>query len=129
LAQRLEHTLHDNLSRYRGRLQFASQKLRASSPAGALTTARHVLYSTQASLTRSLNGLMQQKRTDLQKEIQTLHVLSPLATLARGYATLHNPSDNRTITSVHMIDRGQKIIAHLRDGELDCLIENITKKT
>jgi len=128
LVQRLEQSAYENLSREQAIFQNASQKLAACSPANAVAIAWKTLLTNKDLLNKNITSLMRDKRMTLEKNAQTLHVLSPLATLARGYATLHNPQNNKPITSIHKTSPGERITAQLNDGELDCLIKHITTK-
>jgi exodeoxyribonuclease VII large subunit len=53
-----------------------------------------------------------------------LHILSPLATLERGYAILED-SQGHAITQAHSLHEQQQIRARLRDAVLDCSILGI----
>jgi exodeoxyribonuclease VII large subunit len=59
---------------------------------------------------------------------RALHAVSPLETLGRGYAIVATPSTDRwgtPITSVDGVHRGDRVVAHLDDGSLDCRVEDV----
>jgi exodeoxyribonuclease VII large subunit len=128
LILRLGHAAKENLSQVHARAQQTIQKLATCSPSNTLSLSRKSLQATEGLLTKNISSLLRGKRMTLEKDVQTLHVLSPLATLARGYATLHNPHDNKPITSIQMTQPGERITARLNDGELDCIIETTTAR-
>ena len=51
-----------------------------------------------------------------------LHALSPLATLARGYAVLTD-TDGAPVTSIDALDPGDRFVARLRDGSIHAQAE------
>lgn len=55
----------------------------------------------------------------------TLHVVSPLPTLERGYAVLTNQSDGHNLRSVSEVSPGQSIQAQLRDGTLTAQVTEV----
>ncbi len=60
----------------------------------------------------------------LQSSARTLDAVSPLATLARGYAILH-PTGNPTkpIVAAEQVQRGDLLDARLARGGLRCRVE------
>ena len=54
-----------------------------------------------------------------------LDSVSPLDTLRRGYAIVHDPQQH-TVTRVFNLRTGQRITVRLQDGELDCTVQSIT---
>lgn len=58
---------------------------------------------------------------------QTLHAVSPLATLNRGYAMAMNPSTGEIIRSVDQISIGDTVQTRLAHGQFTCQVERINK--
>ena len=58
---------------------------------------------------------------------RTLHAVSPLATLDRGYAILID--DTRSIRSVRDVHSHSQLQARLSDGELSLLVTAITENS
>jgi len=54
-----------------------------------------------------------------------LQALSPLAVLQRGYAVLRGP-DGRILQSISQVKPGDSISAHIQDGDLTALVQQIT---
>ncbi|WP_306419195.1 exodeoxyribonuclease VII large subunit, partial [Pseudomonas frederiksbergensis] len=63
------------------------------------------------------------RRLQLQSQMQTLHVVSPLATLARGYSILLDERGN-AIRSAAQTHTGQRLKARLGEGELQVRVED-----
>ncbi|HUH57619.1 MAG TPA: exodeoxyribonuclease VII large subunit, partial [Pseudomonadales bacterium] len=61
--------------------------------------------------------------------LQTLHVVSPLATLERGYSILSSPDQQQIIRSVEAVQPAQTLQARLADGYLTLQVQSITPTT
>jgi exodeoxyribonuclease VII large subunit len=73
-------------------------------------------------LSSRLNNSIQYQLERLQKKHlslnQTLHAVSPLATLGRGYAIVSDPKSSTIISSTQKLSINDKIKTRLADGEL-----------
>ena len=56
----------------------------------------------------------------------TLEALSPLKTLAKGYALVC--TENKVVNSVTLLNVGDEIELRLNDGDLKCCITQIEKR-
>ena len=90
-----------------------------------LQTKTIYLSATIKRLWHNTPQILNDKRNQLEKQVIALQSLSPLQTLARGFATLQVPGQNKIISSVEQVDVGDEIQANLRDGYLHC---NIVRK-
>ena len=64
-------------------------------------------------------GINQEKLAHLAR---TLHAVSPLETLARGYAVVTDSASGRVISSVAGVEPGDAVTAQISDGLLDCTV-------
>ncbi len=99
--------------------------------------ARYLIYSLRENhqtldyLYSHLNNNMKNK-IDISKELlrsvgDNLNTLSPLATLSRGYTIAHRKEGNKLLTSIHDINIRDKVNLLLKDGLLECTVENIKR--
>lgn len=58
----------------------------------------------------------------------TLHSLSPLAVLGRGYSLCRDPVSQQLIPSTTRVHTGQRIEVLLQDGQLICTVDDIHQK-
>jgi len=65
-------------------------------------------------------------RERLRQRAGQLHVLSPLATLERGYAIIEDAEGN-IVTRVSQIKEGDAVRTRLQDGVLNCEVRSIEK--
>ncbi|MCR4301563.1 MAG: exodeoxyribonuclease VII large subunit [Sulfuricaulis sp.] len=59
----------------------------------------------------------------LRERMQTLHALSPFATLERGYAIVQRADSGAIVTDAGKIRIGERVRARLARGRLDCVVE------
>ena len=71
--------------------------------------------------------LLQHRRGQFETKVSALQALSPLQTLARGFATLQIPGELKTISSVDQVKIGDDLQANLQDGFLHCKINKIQR--
>lgn len=69
---------------------------------------------------KSLASLLDSKKAVFMKNASKLDALSPLKTLARGFAIASEKESGRIITSVADVKSGQKFVLRLKDGTSDC---------
>lgn len=109
--------------RRRAQLRHAAAVLHASRPQRRLSLLRDRLQSLaprpQAATVRAL----QRHALHLHGLARSLEAVSPLATVARGYAILQR-NDGRIVRSVHDVQTGDRLDARLRDGQLKLRVEN-----
>lgn len=109
--------------RRRAQLRHAAAVLHAARPQRRLSLLRDRLQSLaprpQAATVRAL----QQRTLQLQGLARSLEAVSPLATVARGYAILQH-DDGRIVRSVNDAQAGEGLDARLQDGVLRVRVEN-----
>ena len=56
---------------------------------------------------------------------RTLHAVSPLETIGRGYAVITSAETGNVISSVSQVEAGDSVSAQLKDGKLDCTVDTV----
>ncbi|MDD0844758.1 exodeoxyribonuclease VII large subunit [Pseudomonas sp. Gutcm_11s] len=107
---------HERLARLDGRLH-------AQHPGRALALLRQRLDSLGERLPRAIELQLRQQRQQLAALGQQLHIVSPLATLGRGYSILLDER-GQAIRSASQTRPGQRLKARLGEGELDVRVED-----
>ncbi|HJR73573.1 MAG TPA: exodeoxyribonuclease VII large subunit [Luteimonas sp.] len=120
--RRLESLWRTQQERRRAQLRHAAAALRAGDPRRRLALLRARLAAIaqrpQAATVRKL----QQQAAHLRALARSLEAVSPLATVARGYAILQR-EDGRIVRSVGDAAVGEKLEARLSDGSLRVRVE------
>lgn len=87
-----------------------------------VTSSRERLASAGSAVSRAASHPIERRRLTLEGLAGQLHALSPLATLARGYAVLTDEAEN-TITSTLSVTPGAALVARLHDGRIHARVE------
>lgn len=120
--RRLTAALQRRLERERARVRHADAVLRAAHPRRRIVRLRERLTAVstrpQAAIARRLGN----DAIHLRGLVRSLEAVSPLATVARGYAILQH-EDGRIVRSVLDASPGDRLSAHLSDGQLRLRVE------
>lgn len=124
LELRLTHSLKNQLSQANAKLTTDHVRLWQYNPAPAVQRFK----SEHLALNQRLNAIIKTRLHEQQERLahlsQTLNIVSPLATLQRGY-TLSSDQDNNIITSTQQLAVGQTIKTRLATGSISSQIQEI----
>lgn len=93
-------------------------RVQARSPAGRIERAAQRQRELERRLGRAVRDLLQAARGRLQMAERSLHAVSPLATLDRGYAIVTDAASGRVLTDAAAARAGDTIRARLGRGAL-----------
>ncbi|MFY2764543.1 exodeoxyribonuclease VII large subunit [Arenimonas sp. MALMAid1274] len=123
LQRRLDQALESSLARRSERLARALRRLDQAHPQQSLQRHAHRLQLLRERLHALTQQRMQRRRLQLQGLARTLAGVSPLATLARGYAILQRDSDGGVLRRPSDAAPGQSVTARLAEGRLTLRVE------
>jgi exodeoxyribonuclease VII large subunit len=137
LAQKLDHLAHrlaqqhpgQRLSQHRKILQQTHHRLLL---AGARIVPERQQYLQELGRRRLLlaaKRIVPERRQMLQNLARMLTAVSPLPTLARGYAIVTDAQSGTAISSVKDVKPKQRLVTQLHDGQIHSLISKTTNKT
>jgi exodeoxyribonuclease VII large subunit len=104
-------TLHTHLLRHNPQVQLREQQLRS----------RHLFTQ----LAHAMRRVLERAREQVSHTVQSLDTLSPLGTLARGYAILENSVTGTVVRIASEVQPGDLVRARLARGQLDCRVEKV----
>ncbi|WP_044871934.1 exodeoxyribonuclease VII large subunit [Pseudomonas sp. LFM046] len=123
LDMRLRRAFERQLQVRHERLARLDTRLAAQHPGRTLALLRQKLDSLATRLPRAAREALKDRRQRLDALAQTLHVVSPLATLGRGYSILLDER-GQAIRAAGQTRPGQRLKARLAEGELDVRVED-----
>ena len=137
LSQNLDHLAHrlrqqhpgQRLAQYRKMLQQASHRLQLAAARIIPERRRHLQELTRHRLLPAGKRIVPERQRLLQNLARTLNAVSPLPTLARGYAIVTDAQSGTAISSVKEVKPKQALITQLRDGQVRSSAEEINDKT
>ncbi|WP_126966063.1 exodeoxyribonuclease VII large subunit [Xanthomonas arboricola] len=109
------------LERLQARLQRTQARLHAHNPQRDLARLQQRLRALhpQAAMQRRL----QHDQLRLRSLARSLEAVSPLATVARGYAIVTRPADGSVVRSAAEVSAGERLRAQLADGSIQVRVE------
>jgi exodeoxyribonuclease VII large subunit len=123
LAQRLYLAQTASQRQARSQLQAVVARLQQHSPRPRIQA---LMLNNGHLYLRLVTGMKRRRElaeSRLQQLMQSLHTLSPLATLERGYAIVQRPDTGAVVTDAGKVRPGERVRARLARGQLDCLVE------
>ena len=120
---RLRRAFQQQASSRQERLARLQGRLNAQHPGRALALLRQRLDSLAERLPRATQARLREQRQQLQNLAQTLHIVSPLATLGRGYSILLDER-GQAVRAASQTRPGQRLKARLGEGQLDVRVED-----
>ena len=126
LGERLLGAMSAKLARTRTDVRHRVQLLARCNPATRLAPAHERIVYAATRLRSTAAKSAEQAQARLGMLTRALNAVSPLATLARGFAIVARPDGSRwgqPVASVTDLEGGDAIIAHLADGSLQATVE------
>ena len=128
LEERLRRALGNRLHRHEAALKALRRSLFLLRPAQAVQRHRQRLVQLRSALAATGQRALTRNGATLAAAARTLQAVSPLSTLARGYAVLTAETGShgrRPVTSIYQAQSGDKLTAHLHDGALAVRVERV----
>ena len=122
LEMRLQRAFSQQLAQRQQHMTHLRTRLQTQHPGRRLSQLREQLQQLDVRLPRAMQGQLKQQRQQLEQLAQTLHLVSPLATLGRGYSILLD-DQGKPVRSATNARAGQRLKARLHDGELTVRVE------
>lgn len=121
LSRHLHRVLEQSLAQKKHRLSLVMFRLNARHPGRLLQQARLHMQGLERTLIQHMDAKMSMHRQQFMSQLATLHVVSPLATLERGYAiaTVHY----QVILDSQQVGLGELIDVRLARGRLMCEVK------
>ncbi len=100
-------------------LNSLHMQLNRHNPVTKIKTWQVQLGSLNSRLERSITAVRTNLNTRLEGLAGSLNALSPLASLARGYAICLK-TDGKIVRSILQVDQGERVYVRIEDGKLGC---------
>ena len=123
LELRLGRALRQPLQLQQRHLASLQARLRHQHPERRLAASVALVGATRIALDRGIRRELQRQRQCVDALGRSLHAVSPLATLSRGYAILRERDGGTLIRSIAHARPGQAVEAQLSDGTLPLRVD------
>ncbi len=121
LAMRLTQVIKRNMQEIKNRPLQLNQRLLQQSPMKMLQSQQQDLEQHQVRLLQTMQNTLQQKNERFVHLIEQLQLVSPLATIARGYSVTRN-KDKKVITKIAQLNTNEEISIQLTDGSIKAMV-------
>jgi exodeoxyribonuclease VII large subunit len=121
-AQRLVKFMQYLLNSHQQQLENLGKRLRH--PRQRLQDNLQRLDDITQRLTLTMKTQLQIRQQKLLSLSRTLHAVSPLASLARGYAVIKNVKTKQIIRTMEEVNIGDQVLAEITNGKLLCQIKD-----
>ena len=146
-CEKMERALESRIMRERARIESVTSRRVMSDPAQMIymkqmdletlqnrlamslritASAMKDRFSAVPDLDRIIASCLERKRSALAVAASSVDQLSPLATIARGYAVVLDAQKN-LVKSVGQVSCGDRVSLSLGDGTLDCTVDDVRK--
>ena len=126
LGERLSGAMSATIARSRTGLVHRVQLLARCNPAARVAPARERVERAAERLRIATAKSAEHAEARLTTLTRALNAVSPLATLARGFAIVARPDGSpwgRPLGSTAEVQAGDKVVAHLADGTIDATVD------
>jgi exodeoxyribonuclease VII large subunit len=103
-------------------------RLARATPAGKIATLNEHQAFSENRLIRAMRRIQEISQHRLAKTAGALNAVSPLATLERGYAIVHNAQTGKVVLDANNLSIGDEIEAQLSRGKLAAQVTRVHKK-
>ncbi len=124
-AESLQRTARDHVMRKRRAMADAAATLRQHRPDQLFTLSRERLATLHSRLLERARRIATARRKHFDKTAAMLRVLSPTATLGRGYS-ITTMETGETLRSIAQIEPGAHLVTTLRDGAVGSIVAKST---
>lgn len=125
LANQHTSLIREKLADLRWETAQWTHSLTRLSPAHRVDTYRQRLDEVRHQLERAAQSRLERTRLTLTHATQSLHSLSPMAVLNRGYAIVTRESDDQIVKSANQVAPDEKIHIQVSQGSLTARIDTI----
>lgn len=124
LELRVANAWYNQLQHRRSASQLVTARLQQQNPGQAVRELQQTCNNLYRRLEQALSHQLEQRQQQLRSAAQLLQTVSPLATLARGYAIASN-ADGRLVRSIDDIQPGETLLTRLGHGQLRSTVDEI----
>ncbi len=126
LQARLLQAMHNKLRHYKSQTEAKAAYLERHHPSIKISQLRQQSEFLAVRLNAAQHNQLQQHQQQLTRLSQTLHAVSPLATLDRGYALVSLPDTGQLIQSIKQLAVNDKISIRLADGLVSSKVDAVS---
>ena len=123
----LSDLMREHLYDLHDQLEQAQHDLQRASPLSMINNRRQQLDEATERLQTHMQHSISLRNERLRGMALQLHSLSPLLTIARGYAVVRREVDQSIVSSVQQVESGDQLTIQVQDGRIPVEVVKVTK--
>ena len=123
-ADALERGIRERLGKWRQRVESLSASVRSHRPDQVIAVKRHEIREMAGRLERNTQDGVRHAKQALERVGELLVLLSPEATLQRGYSITLTP-EGVAVRALVDVTPGTRLITRVRDGSIESTVEQV----
>lgn len=112
----LEALMRERIEDLKERLEYALQDLHRASPLNLINQRQQQIDDLVERLQTRMQHMISLRGERLRGLVERLHALSPLLTIARGYAVVRHDAEQVVVTSIQQVRTGDRLTIQVQDG-------------
>lgn len=125
LDMRMQRAIRNRLLLQQTDVQQLRQRLLANSPTQSLRQSTTLLANNKRRLISAFSNHVEMHRGTLTSLARSLHAVSPLQTLSRGYSITYT-QDARVVRDTRMLEVGTTLISKLQEGHVKSTVVDVS---
>ncbi len=121
--QLLVSLIQDRLTDLQESLERATSDLQRVSPQNSILQRKQQLDASTERLQTNMQHIISLHTERLRGVALQLHSLSPLLTIARGYAVVRRNEDQKVVTTVQQVQSGEELTIQVQDGQIPVQVQ------
>jgi len=121
LSLRLKQLIIRTITHHKNKPSQLTQRLLKQNPSKLITSKNRQITQNDQRLLQAINKCLQHNGERFSHAVEQLHLVSPLATIARGYSVTRDKND-KVITKLAQVKAGDIIRVQLSDGHLNATV-------
>lgn len=126
IESKLVTQANKKLQQHAQKIELLQQKLRHLSPAYKIDQLNQHISQIRDAITRSMHYTIENKSNQYAQFVSQLDIVSPLATIKRGYSVTRD-TNNNIVKSVDQIRDGDAISVQVSDGKVEAQVNTTYK--
>lgn len=129
LQNALTRSFQRQLKEHESRLANLGRRLYNRHPGRRLRDLIIKVNNISQTIDKYINYILYRRQQKLRDLVRTLHAVSPLKTIGRGYAVVTSTQTGEVISSVRQAQPGKSITTQISDGRLLSTVDKVTDQT
>ncbi|MEI6895002.1 MAG: exodeoxyribonuclease VII large subunit [Colwellia sp.] len=121
LSFRLKQVMQRNIAQSQTKPTQLNHRLLNQSPASAIQFQQQKISQNEQRINQAMQNTLQHKSDGFIRLIEQLHLVSPLATIARGYSVTRN-NKNEVVTTIEQVASNEKISVQVSNGRINAIV-------